>query len=484
MINKKKNVIKLLTLDPKTVSSDQDQNSMDDQDSDQDSVQSLDTSSHKLISNLPASIALIGKREQAKKLKSSIAAHDDNSSIGSSSLVASLNQLHLYSSPSSFDHNDEDKDLDDASTCMSQLEQRSYNIHKDQYVEQKYFKNNFAKNSLNERIKYLHHVNQDLLPTEDLNLMKSTIFDTPLQKINEFPFAVRRPDIEDHQDEFEDYDLYPEQEQQQEVEQGVAQQDHTDQSIFSTSRRSIPSLTSPPAFAPHRHRQPQSRQQQQQHSSRSSPRSPPRPVSPLQALNSSSLAAFTSSSALFNTSAYSSDINSKLTHLTSQAPTSPRSKYLVGCLRSSLNPRASLILRKHVNDELNLQHLGMGDKMGLVFAESLSELPQVTAINLSDNNLTDKSLSHIIHAVCQMERLISLNLSMNKIDSETCKSLAEFLLSPICALRSLVLHKADIDDFECHMFVAALETNTVSHFPLLCSLTLPAIFLVFPCLPF
>jgi hypothetical protein len=104
--------------------------------------------------------------------------------------------------------------------------------------------------------------------------MKSTIFDTPLQKINEFPFAVRRPDIEDHQDEFEDYDLYPEQEQQEEVEQGVAQQDHTDQSIFSTSRRSIPSLTPPPAFAPHRQRQPQSRQQQQQHSSRSSPRSP------------------------------------------------------------------------------------------------------------------------------------------------------------------------------------------------------------------
>jgi hypothetical protein len=164
MINKKKNVIKLLTLDPKTVSSDQDQNSTDDLE--EDSVQSRDTSSHKLISNLPASIALIGKREQAKKLKSSIAAHDDNSSIGSSSLVASLNQLHLYSSPSSFDHNDEDKDMDDASTCMSQLEQQpgSYNIHKDQYVEQKYFKNStnsnfFAKNSMNERIKYLHHVN-------------------------------------------------------------------------------------------------------------------------------------------------------------------------------------------------------------------------------------------------------------------------------------------------------------------------------------
>jgi hypothetical protein len=54
-----------------------------------------------------------------------------------------------------------------------------------------------------------------------------------------------------------------------------------------------------------------------------------------------------------------------------------------------------------------------------------------------------------------------LNLSINKIDSESCKALAEFLLQPFCSLKSLVLHKADIDDFECHMFVAALDTNTV-----------------------
>ena len=60
-----------------------------------------------------------------------------------------------------------------------------------------------------------------------------------------------------------------------------------------------------------------------------------------------------------------------------------------------------------------------------------------------------------------MNYLTSLDLSLNVLDSESCKALASFLYQPNCGLKSLILHKADIDDFECHMFVAALDKNTV-----------------------
>ena len=40
-------------------------------------------------------------------------------------------------------------------------------------------------------------------------------------------------------------------------------------------------------------------------------------------------------------------------------PISPRSKFLVTCLKDRVNPRASLITRRHVSHELKLQHLGI-----------------------------------------------------------------------------------------------------------------------------
>ena len=54
------------------------------------------------------------------------------------------------------------------------------------------------------------------------------------------------------------------------------------------------------------------------------------------------------------------------------SPVSPRSTYISSCIREGLNPRAALILRKKVTKRLKLQHMGIGDKMGKIFSESIA----------------------------------------------------------------------------------------------------------------
>jgi len=139
---------------------------------------------------------------------------------------------------------------------------------------------------------------------------------------------------------------------------------------------------------------------------------------------------------------------------------SPRTKYISGCIKSHRNPRMSLILRRKVTSQLNLQHMGMGDGMGVLFAEALGDLPYVDTIDISDNNLTDASLNSIIKSIVCIPSVTSLNVSQNDVDSVSSTALAEYLRSPVCALRKLILRRADIDDCECGKFVTALTHNT------------------------
>jgi Ca2+-binding EF-hand superfamily protein len=140
---------------------------------------------------------------------------------------------------------------------------------------------------------------------------------------------------------------------------------------------------------------------------------------------------------------------------------SPRTKFISSCVKKKVNPRMSLILRKRVTDELSLQHMGMGDELGVLFAETLQDLPMVRAINLTDNNLTDLSLGPLIKAVTELPEMTSLDLSNNEVNSETAQALALYLHSDVCPLRRLTLKNADVDDNECALFVEALLGNTI-----------------------
>jgi hypothetical protein len=138
---------------------------------------------------------------------------------------------------------------------------------------------------------------------------------------------------------------------------------------------------------------------------------------------------------------------------------SPRSHYIDSCIRQRLNPRASLILRKRFTRELNLKHLGMGDKMALLLAEAIVNVPYIHSLNVRDNNLNDEGLSAIVNAIQNMTELVELDMSYNVIGSKAANSLAAYLSIESCPLERLVLQKADVDDDECRDFVMSLLTN-------------------------
>ena len=161
-----------------------------------------------------------------------------------------------------------------------------------------------------------------------------------------------------------------------------------------------------------------------------------------------------------NVSVDSFDVPTVKDDLQDGTVTSPRTKYIAACLKKNMNPRMSLILRKRISSDLNLQHQGMGDTLGVLFADSLKELPYVHSINIADNNLTDVSIGPILRSIILMSNVTSLNISNNMIDSKSTRALADYLRSSTCSIKKLILQKSDIDDSECHMFVEALKENS------------------------
>ena len=131
----------------------------------------------------------------------------------------------------------------------------------------------------------------------------------------------------------------------------------------------------------------------------------------------------------------------------------------MGCLNDNLNPRGSHIVRKKITEELHLEHFGMGDDLIEHLAASLQCLPHVTSINISDNNLTDWGLVNVLHNIVNVNHLLILDMSHNKIGTECAQALASFLASNP-PLQRLILQKTDIDDFEGEMFVKAIHHST------------------------
>lgn len=139
------------------------------------------------------------------------------------------------------------------------------------------------------------------------------------------------------------------------------------------------------------------------------------------------------------------------------SPTSPRSKYIASCIREGVNPRASLMLRKKLTKHLKLQHMGIGNKQGIIFSESLTGLPYLETINLSANNLSDLALKALIDSMCSIPTLREVDISCNIIGPKAAISLGNFLGNISCAISKLNLNQADVDDFEAARFVSSLK---------------------------
>ncbi|CAM9413284.1 unnamed protein product, partial [Phaeothamnion confervicola] len=142
---------------------------------------------------------------------------------------------------------------------------------------------------------------------------------------------------------------------------------------------------------------------------------------------------------------------------------SSRTRFLMGCVEAVLAPRASMMVRRLETTAVRLGHLGMGDRLGVVLARCLEDMPRMRELDLCDNRLTDRSLLPIVRGLSQRSDLTALDLSQNKLDGATSGELAEYFSGPGALLTTLVLSRADIDDVEAAMFVRALwPSNTLT----------------------
>ncbi|CAM9358212.1 unnamed protein product, partial [Discosporangium mesarthrocarpum] len=141
----------------------------------------------------------------------------------------------------------------------------------------------------------------------------------------------------------------------------------------------------------------------------------------------------------------------------------PRQQFLRGIIQQGLPPMPVMVMKSKNPRELNLgKELPtlrlLGDKVGISLAVALPGIPQLESLNIRDNRLTDLSLVQIMASTIQMDRLTSLDVSCNKIDS-SAHALREYVASRTCSLKSLSLSKADIDDGECTELMEAISTN-------------------------
>jgi hypothetical protein len=74
-------------------------------------------------------------------------------------------------------------------------------------------------------------------------------------------------------------------------------------------------------------------------------------------------------------SKYADDFPNPRTAL--DCPVSPRTKFLAGCIKAKMNPRASLILRKKLGKDIDISHMCIGNDIAILLAECLGELPYI-----------------------------------------------------------------------------------------------------------
>ncbi|KAF1317896.1 Leucine-rich repeat-containing protein, partial [Globisporangium splendens] len=87
------------------------------------------------------------------------------------------------------------------------------------------------------------------------------------------------------------------------------------------------------------------------------------------------------------------------------------------------------------------------------------DLPPCIRLIVRNNRLHDQGLRAIIDVVIAKKDIFHIDLSENKVDGDASSSLAVYLGSATCALQSLKLSHADVDDTELAPFAKALHTN-------------------------
>lgn len=140
-------------------------------------------------------------------------------------------------------------------------------------------------------------------------------------------------------------------------------------------------------------------------------------------------------------------------------PLSPRAIFINGCLKNNIPPITIALVRRNLTSTINLAHMGIGDKIAVILSKCLSSLPYLEKLNLSDNHLKDKGLTHLIHSVAKHPDLEELDISSNKVGMKASKALAEYLGNSKCKLKTLKVRSANIDDNGCVNMCKVLQKN-------------------------
>lgn len=138
---------------------------------------------------------------------------------------------------------------------------------------------------------------------------------------------------------------------------------------------------------------------------------------------------------------------------------SPRAIFINGCLKNKIPPITIALVRKNLTSTINLNHMGIGDKIASILAGCLSSLPYLQVLNLADNNLTDSGLCDLLESAAKHKEIEELDISNNIVGQHASQALGAFLGNPDCRLRSLRLRDANIDDTECANICSVLKGN-------------------------
>ena len=129
-------------------------------------------------------------------------------------------------------------------------------------------------------------------------------------------------------------------------------------------------------------------------------------------------------------------------------------------MKHGIPPKTSAMIRKRLSTKLNLNSQSIGDTVGLILASSLHNVPFISSIDLSDNNLTDASIKALFEAIMNNQNIKEIDFSRNDLDQDSSEGLANYLASEKCSLVKLHLRAADIDDSETTLFVDSLMNNS------------------------
>lgn len=135
---------------------------------------------------------------------------------------------------------------------------------------------------------------------------------------------------------------------------------------------------------------------------------------------------------------------------------SPRAIFLAGCIEQNIPPRSLAIIRNRLSTALNLEHHGIGDTVASLLAQCLPTMPAVQVLNLGDNALTDRNICPLLQAVQANGNIEELTFSSNEFSRSCATAVAGLLASKKCALTSLRIANAQVDDSSCSEIIKAL----------------------------